>query len=178
MTTSPGPDSGPDEPQDVAGEPGWLPPDFLHPLRVEWADGVHLRPIRATDVHIDMPAVMDNREMLWELYGEAWGWPPATMTAEQDVDDLERHADEMERHESFNYAILPEDESELFGCIYIDPVRTEHAQRIEAEVSWWVTPRAPQWLSERLGELAMTWIGDDWPFTAVHTPFNHNRFRR
>lgn len=160
----------------VVSNPGWLPPDFIHPLHVEWADGVHLRPIRAADVHIDMPAVMDNREMLWEMYGEAWGWPPASMTAEQDVEDLQHHADEMDRHESFNYAILPADESELFGCIYIDPVRTDDPQRIEAEASWWVTPRAPQWLSERLGELATVWIRDSWPFTRVHTPFNDIRF--
>jgi GNAT superfamily N-acetyltransferase/RimJ/RimL family protein N-acetyltransferase len=153
---------------------GWLPEGFTHPLHVEWRDGVHLRPIRAADVDIDMPAVMGNREMLWELFGEAWGWPPATMTAEQDIDDLQRHADEMERHESFNYAILPADESELFGCIYIDPIDADRG--IEAEVSWWVTPRAPEWLAAGLGPLVMSWIRDDWPFTRVHTPFNGSRF--
>lgn len=69
-------------------DPGWLPLDFVHPLRVEWADGVHLRPIRVSDVHIDLPAVMNNQEMLWNMHGDAWGWPPATMTAEQDIDSL------------------------------------------------------------------------------------------
>ena len=108
----------------------WLPVDFVHPLRVEWRDGIHLRPIAASDVDIDMPAVLNNQEMLWEMYGEAWGWPPATMTAEQDIEDLQHHADEMDRHESFNYAILPADESELLGCIYIDPVSTDDNSRI------------------------------------------------
>ncbi|MFS0893801.1 GNAT family N-acetyltransferase [Microbacterium sp. 179-I 3D3 NHS] len=151
----------------------WLPSDFLHPRLVEWRDGVHLRPIRASDVDIDMPAVMGSREMLWEMYGEAWGWPPATMTPEQDADDLQRHADEVERHESFNYAILAADESELYGCVYIDPV---DADGIEAEVSWWVTAEAPEWLNRELGRRVTAWIDSAWPFTRVHTPFNRTRF--
>ena len=155
---------------------GWLPLDFVHPLRVEWADGVHLRPIRASDVDIDLLAVMNNQEMLWDMYGDAWGWPPASMTAEQDVDDLQHHADEMGRHESFNYAILPADETELFGCIYIDPIPIEDDQQIEAEVSWWVTATAPDWLRHRLGDLATAWIHDAWPFTHIYTPFNHDRY--
>lgn len=165
--------AGPTDAADV--EEGWLPADFAHPLRVEWPDGVHLRPIRASDVEIDMPAVMDNREMLWEMYGEAWGWPPASMTAEQDIEDLQHHADDMERHESFNYAILPADESRLFGCIYIDPVRTDDSS-IEGEVSWWVTPQAPEWLRSSLGDRVTAWIREDWPFTRVRTPFNSVRF--
>jgi GNAT superfamily N-acetyltransferase len=160
------------------GDARWLPPDFTHPLRVEWGDGVHLRPIRASDVDIDMPAVMNNRDMLWEMYGDAWGWPPATMTAEQDIEDLQHHADEMDRHESFNYAILPADENELFGCIYIDPVRTDDPVEIAAEVSWWVTPEAPAWLSDELGDLTSGWIREAWPFTDVVTPFNRIRFRK
>jgi GNAT superfamily N-acetyltransferase len=155
---------------------GWLPLDFAHPLHVEWDDGVHLRPIRASDVDIDLPAVMNNREMLWEMYGDAWGWPPATMTAEQDLDDLQHHADEMDRHESFNYAILPADETELFGCIYIDPTTTEDQEQIEADVSWWITRDAPGRLRHRLGDLAIAWIHDAWPFTHIHIPFNHVRF--
>jgi len=157
---------------------GWLPLDFVHPLHVDWRNGVHLRPIRASDVDIDLPAVMNNREMLWEMYGDAWGWPPASMTAEQDIDDLQHHADEMERHESFNYAILPADETELFGCIYIDPITSEDDQQIEAEVSWWVTPDAPDWLRHGVGDLTAAWIHDAWPFTQVHTRFNHVRVRK
>lgn len=81
----------------------------------------------------------------------------------------------MERHESFNYAILPADETELFGCIYIDPIPTEDDQQIEAEVSWWVTPTAPDWLRHRLCDLATAWIHDAWPFTHNHTLFSHVR---
>jgi GNAT superfamily N-acetyltransferase len=158
------------EPQ--AGVRRWLPFGFHHPERVEWGPGVHLRPIRAADVGIDMPAVMGARSMLWDMYGEAWGWPPVHMTAEEDAVDLQHHADEMQRQESFNYAILPSDESKLYGCLYIDAVKTDAVDAIEAEVSWWLTDTAPRWLHNRQATLALAWIRDSWPFTRVHTPFN------
>jgi RimJ/RimL family protein N-acetyltransferase len=147
----------------------WLPSSFEHPRHVDWGEGVHLRPIRAADVDIDMPAVMGHQAALWAMYGAAWGWPPPTMTRDQDLADLERHAAEMERHESFNYAILPLDESELYGCLYIDPV---DAVAPEAEVSWWLTDRAPATLRETIDTLARAWLRDAWPFERVHTPFN------
>ena len=55
----------------------WLPDDLRPSHRGAAADGYHLRPIRASDVDLDMPAVMGSRERLWSIYGEAWGWPPA-----------------------------------------------------------------------------------------------------
>src|SRR5918995_3000135 len=118
---------------------GWLPDDFEHPTRVDLTTGHHLRPIRGSDVDIDYPAVMGSRERLWSIYGEAWGWPPPTMTIEQDREDLERHEREIEAHESFNYALLDEDETELLGCVYVDP--PEKAGDADAEVSWWVVDR-------------------------------------
>jgi len=100
------------------------------------------------------------------------------MTAEQDRTDLARHADEMDRHESFNYAILPSDESSLWGCIYIDPgeggaglagVAGDAAPT--ADVSWWVVPQAPPGLDASLLEFVPAWLARDWPFEDVRYPF-------
>jgi hypothetical protein len=99
----------------------WLPGDFTHPERVELATGHHLRPIRAGDVDIDYPAVMGSRERLWAKYREAWGWPAADMTFEADREDLARHEEEIAAHITFNYAVLDDGETELLGCVYIDP---------------------------------------------------------
>jgi RimJ/RimL family protein N-acetyltransferase len=144
---------------------GWLPSRFEHPERVELRCGAHLRPIRAADVEIDYPAVMGSQKRLWEKYGEAWGWPPAHMTFEQDRDDLARHEREIDGHESFNYAILDREESKLLGCVYIDP--PEAAPDGDALVSWWVvadcvgTP-----LEAELDELVPRWVTSAWPFSA------------
>ena len=149
----------------------WLPADFAHPLRADLTAGVHLRPIRAADVDIDMVAVMSNQQMLWAMYGEAWGWPPATMTREADEEDLARHAAEMETHESFNYAVLTAAEDCLLGCVYIDPLESEDG-RISAEVSWWTVGDAPEGLREKLDGFVPGWLADEWPFDLVSYPFN------
>ncbi|WP_214465247.1 GNAT family N-acetyltransferase [Microbacterium flavescens] len=152
-------------------EPAWLPADFAHPLRVELTEGVHLRPIRAADVDIDMVAVMSKQPMLWEMYGEAWGWPPATMTREADEEDLARHALEMKQHESFNYAVLTADEDRLLGCVYIDPLDAVDGTP-SAEVSWWTVADAPAGVAERLDAFVPAWLASDWPFGRVSYPFN------
>lgn len=144
----------------------WLPDGWLHPERVELPTGHHLRPIRAADVDLDMVAVLGSRERLWELYGSSWGWPPATLTVEQDREDLQRHADEMEQGESFNYALFDQGETELLGCVYIDPPERAAA---DAEISWWVV----DWLvggpiEQALDRLVPDWIASDWPFQAPH----------
>jgi hypothetical protein len=113
----------------------WLPSDFEHPERVELPTGHHLRPIRADDVDIDYPAVMGSRERLWARYGDAWGWPPATMTPEQDREDLEHHEAEIAAHETFNYAVLDEQATALLGCVYIDPPGQESPAGTDAVAS-------------------------------------------
>ncbi|MXG88479.1 GNAT family N-acetyltransferase [Nocardioides flavescens] len=141
----------------------WLPADWAHPLRVPLGEHHHLRPIRATDVDLDMPAVMGSRERLWATYGVAWGWPPADMTHEEDRVDLARHEAEIEAHESFNYALFDEAETALLGCVYIDPPERVGA---DAEISWWVvdalvgTP-----LEQQLDAFVPQWVAEDWPLS-------------
>jgi hypothetical protein len=145
------------------GQATWLPADFAHPTRVELPFGHHLRPIRASDVDLDMVAVMGSQQRLWSIYGDAWGWPPATMTAEQDRADLARHEAEIERHESFNYALFDADETALLGCVYIDPPEKPGA---DAEISWWVVDECVGTdLEAALDEFVPRWIDKDWPLT-------------
>lgn len=140
----------------------WLPVDWDHPRRVQLPTGHHLRPISAEDTELDMQAVMGSRERLWSIYGEAWSWPPPTMTAEQDREDLQRHAEEMETHESFNYALFDADETELIGCCYVDPPDRAGA---DADISWWVRDEyVGSVVEQALEELVPRWIAQDWPF--------------
>lgn len=140
----------------------WLPAQFVHPDRVEVATGHHLRPIRASDVELDYPAVMGSRERLWSIFGAAWGWPPADMTYEQDRVDLARHEREIAAHQSFNYALFDAPESALLGCVYIDPPEKAGA---DAEISWWVIDSLVGGDVERALDLALpAWIAESWPF--------------
>jgi Acetyltransferase (GNAT) domain len=141
---------------------GWLPKAFLPPDRVELGSGHHLRPIRPSDIDLDYPAVMGSQPRLWEIFGRAWGWPPPTMTREQDLADLERHAEEMVRLESFNYAMFDRDETALLGCVYIDPPEKVGS---DADISWWVVDAEVGGALERaLRDAVPEWISGSWPF--------------
>jgi hypothetical protein len=147
----------------------WLAPGFSTPQRVELATGHHLRPIREADVDIDYPAVMGSRERLWAKFGAAWGWPPATMTYDQDRDDLARHEIEIAAQETFNYAVLDADETELYGCVYIDPADAGSPPGTDAVVAWWVVDRAAGTDLERaLADTVPRWLHETWGFRSVH----------
>ena len=98
------------------------------------------------------------------IYGEAWGWPPQTMTVEADRDDLAHHVDEMEALEGFNYAVLDDAETTLLGCVYIYPSAAE----ADADVSWWVVDAERDGELERaLDEALRDWFADTWGFGSV-----------
>ena len=134
----------------------------MAPGRVELpGGGAHLRPIHPDDTDLDMVAVMGSQERLWSIYGEAWGWPPADMTWEADREDLARHADEMTRNESFNYAVFDDAEKALLGCVYIDPPEKVGAG---AEISWWVIDElVGSSVEATLDAFVPAWVADQWP---------------
>ena len=139
----------------------WLPQHWDHPHRVELSTGHHLRPIRAADVDLDMPAVMGSQARLWAMFGDAWGWPPPDMTKEADEVDLARHEREAEAHESFNYALFDEAETELIGCVYIDPPERDG---YDAQICWWVRDAyANGPVEAALDAFVPSWIEADWP---------------
>ncbi|WP_128380897.1 GNAT family N-acetyltransferase [Streptomyces cavernae] len=140
----------------------WLPDGFAHPVHVEIPGGCHLRPISGADAPLDYPAVMGSRERLWSIYGKAWGWPSETMTYEANQADLERHAHEIEAHQSFNYTVENDDRTALLGCVYIDPPEKAGA---DAEISWWVVDsEAGGGLERSLDTFVPRWIAEVWPF--------------
>jgi hypothetical protein len=141
----------------------WLPVGFAPPSRVDLPTGHHLRPIRERDTPIDYPAVMGSRDKLWAIFGEHWGWPPADMTFEQDQADLARHEREQHTHESFNYAVWNDDESALFGCVYVDPPESDDGQ--DADIAWWtVDGDVGRTIEACLETFVPDWISSAWPF--------------
>ncbi len=142
----------------------WLPTTFMPPGRFELRSGHHIRPIRAGDIDLDFPAVVGSRDRLFEIFGPAWGWPPADLTWQEDLDELVRHAAEMVTLESFNYAMFDRDETALLGCIYVDPPERVGA---DADISWWVVNEEVGGALEATLRIEVReWIAARWPFTA------------
>jgi hypothetical protein len=121
----------------------WLPADFIHPTRVRICDGNHLRPVTAAD-DLDYPAVMGSQPRLWSIFGPAWGWPPASMTYQQDREDLARQGAEIMTRQSFNYALFNDAQTTLLGCVYIGP--PEKQPRAAWVPAW---PAGGWWTADR-----------------------------
>ena len=91
------------------------------------------------------------------------------MSYEADREDLARHEAEIAAHDTFNYAVLDEGETELLGCVYIDPPDARSPAGTDAVASWWVVEEHHDGELERaLGEFISGWLAETWEFRAVH----------
>ncbi|WP_432561170.1 N-acetyltransferase [Kineococcus sp. SYSU DK003] len=148
------------------GACGWLPSWFVHPTHLELDCGFHLRPLRAVDLDLDLPAVLGSRASLHARFGAAWGWPPADLDAAADLRDLQRQEREMAEQVSFSYGVLDEAEDALAGCVYLDPPRGGAGPGADVDVSWWtVDAHAGSALEAELPGALRDWLARDWPFT-------------
>jgi hypothetical protein len=144
----------------------WQPDGWQHPARAALPTGHHLRPIRATDVDLDLRAVLGSQERLWEMYGGVWGWPPADLTVELHREDLTRHEAENQQGTSFRFGLFDAGETEMLGRLTIQPLGPgDPDDPDDAEVSWWVV----DWLvggpiAAALDTFVPEWITTEWPF--------------
>ena len=82
---------------------------------------------------------------------------------------VEGHEREIAAQETFNYAVLDEAETALFGCVYIDPPDDGSPPGTDAVVSWWVVDGGVGTDLERaLDELVPRWLAEIWRFSSVH----------
>jgi hypothetical protein len=141
--------------RDNNGFDHWLPPGWQPPTRFELPTGHHLRPVRSSDVNLHLRAVLESQERLWSIYGRARRWPPPTLTVEEDRQELARREADAAAHRCFTYALFDLGETDLLGCVNIEP---------GPAVSWWVV----DWLVESPIEQALetfvpAWVAADWP---------------
>jgi hypothetical protein len=74
----------------------------------------------------------------------------------------------MARHESFNYALFNDSETELLGCVYIDPPGSGTQPDSDALASWWVVDRMHGTDLERaIDEFVPRWLSETWGFREV-----------
>ena len=139
----------PDEfeiPQNHAG-PGFL----LEPLGPQHNDSDH-------------HAWMSSIEHIRGTPGFPWGsWPPLDgLTLDENLRDLEQHADDFRRRVGFTYTVL-DDDHQVIGCVYIYPSR---ANPEVTNVRSWVTASRAE-LDTVLHQTVTDWLAADWPFAKV-----------
>ena len=142
----------------------FLPVDFVVPAFAVTAL-FKLRPLTIQDVVKDYDAVMTSRNHLWQRFGDAWGWPAADLTLEQDLIDLAWHQKEFQNKSSFAYSVLNVEESQVLGCVYIYPSKFQH---LDAEIWFWARQsELANNLEQELRHFMLGWLAKSWPFNVV-----------
>ncbi len=123
--------------------------------------------LTVNDVVKDYDAVMTSIENLQKMY-QSSGWPTKDLTFEQNLIDLGWHQKEFQRRSSFAYTVVNLDESQVVGCIYINPTTKSN---YDASITMWVrTSVRDMGLDGILFNTVKDWIKKDWPFKKVAYP--------
>ncbi len=141
----------------------FVPADFAVP-EVWECHRYRLRMLAVDDAELDYAAVMESQERLRAASPN--GWPREDFTLEENRADLCRHEREFLAREAFAYTVIRPDESEVFGCVYLNPPQTA---QMDVDVYLWTRDsQHSAGLTAKLYAQVKDWLADDWPFEAVN----------
>lgn len=144
-----------------------VPNDFEVPRELRTAQ-FRLEPLGPEHNAADHAAWMSSIEHLQATPGFAGrGWPPDEgFSAEANLADLVRHADEFERRVAFAYTVLrpgPDPQADdVIGCVYFDPGPRPGS----VDVRSWVRADVAE-LDATLRQTVREWLARSWPFEEV-----------
>ncbi|OPX11327.1 twin-arginine translocation pathway signal protein [Mycobacterium sp. AT1] len=94
---------------------------------------------------------------------EGRSWPPDSgLSAEGNLVDLVRHADEFDRRVAFAYTVLRPEDDDVIGCLYLDPGPRPGS----IDVRSWVRADSAD-LDPVLRREVRQWLTHVWPFDEV-----------
>jgi hypothetical protein len=141
---------------------GFVPEVFEPPRRLETSEFV-LEPLGPGHNDADYAAWTSSIDHIRATPGfEGRKWP-RQMTLEENLADLERHANDFAQRNGFTYTVLEPETGDVIGCVYIYP--SDEAS-YDAHVESWVrADRAG--LDAPLRTVVRDWLRDAWPFERV-----------
>ena len=144
----------------------FVPDDFKVPNKLE-SEHFTIRMLTVNDVVKDYDAVMTSIEHLHRMFPNS-SWPSSDLTFEQDLIDLGWHQKEFQRRSSFAFTVVKPDESQVLGCLYINPSKKAD---FNAVVYMWVRESEyANGLDAILFNTVKDWVDKDWPFKKVAYP--------
>lgn len=138
----------------------FVPDDFAVPERLE-GPSFRLEPLGPEHNDRDHDAWMSSIDHIRATPGFPDGSWPSSMSLEENLADLVRHADDFARRAGFTYSVL--DRDEVIGCVYIYPSDTPDR---DVSVSSWVRVSRAD-LDVELWKAVSTWLRSDWPFEDI-----------
>jgi RimJ/RimL family protein N-acetyltransferase len=140
----------------------FVPPDFDVPLGLETSEFV-LEPLGPEHNEQDYDAWTSSMQHIAETPGFVdWSWP-REMTQDENLGDLQRHADDFRNRKGFTYTVLERGSGDVIGCVYI--YRRDGSDDAASVRSWVRKSRAH--LDAPLWRAVSAWLESDWPFAAV-----------
>ena len=126
-----------------------------------------IRMLSINDAVKDYDAVMSSADYLNKEFPN-WGWPKKNLSLEQNLIDLGWHQKEFQIRSSFAYTVVSLDESQILGCVYIDP---SDKSNFDVEIHLWAREsQHDKGLDTFLFDSVKQWISTDWPFKKVAYP--------
>jgi RimJ/RimL family protein N-acetyltransferase len=141
----------------------FVPASFEIPLGLE-TELFRLEPLGPEHNERDYAAWASSKEHIsatpgWE---DSSSWP-REMTLEENLRDLERHANDFRNRSGFTYTVREPAGGDVIGCVYIYPLRDGDA---DARVLSWVRADRAE-LDVPLWRAVSDWVESDWPFGRV-----------
>jgi hypothetical protein len=143
----------------------FVPATFQVPATLETPE-FKSRMLTVNDVVKDFDAVVTSTAHLRGIFGSG-NWPEG-LTLEQNLIDLGWHQKEFQRRTSFAYTVLNPSETQVVGCVYVNPTPK---QGFDASVLLWARQsELASGLEDRLYAAVQAWLASAWPFSAVAYP--------
>jgi hypothetical protein len=140
----------------------FVPSDFDVPNGLVGADFL-LTPLRPEHNDADYDAWTSSMEHIHATPGFADRPWPAPMPKEQNLRDLEEHAEDFRERRGFTYTVQSPG-GETIGCVYIYPA--EPGAEADASVRSWVRADHAQ-LDLPVYDAVSEWLRESWPFERV-----------
>lgn len=95
---------------------------------------------------------------------EEGGWPPGNgMSLEDNLADLQGHADDFVARRGFTFTVLETGTDQVIGCVYIYPSKHEG---YDVDVRSWVRADRAE-LDGPLSTALSSWLAAAWPFENI-----------
>ncbi|HXY84560.1 MAG TPA: hypothetical protein VEH52_03680 [Gaiellaceae bacterium] len=140
----------------------FVPPKFVVPLELA-TPLFRLEPLGPQHNERDYEAWTTSAEHIHSTPGwEESSWP-RDMTLEENLKDLERHANDFRNRTGFTYTVLAPSDDEVIGCVYLYPIDDD---RYDVRAESWVRASRSE-LDVPLWRAVGDWVAADWPFERV-----------
>lgn len=142
----------------------FVPAGFEPPTTLV-TDRLRLEPLGPEHNEADLAAWSSSVEHIRATPGYPDGdWPPLEgMSAEENLEDLTRHAADFEARRGFTFTVLDPTDGDVIGCVYLYPTRSpDHDVAVQ---TWVRADRAD--LDAHLADAVARWVEEAWPWERV-----------